>query len=508
MQWHKTCLLILAVGLSLIGCKSTALEEKPTTEFSIGFITGLGGVTEPCGCTSRPLGGLDRMAGLVSERNATGAFGLLLVGNTFYELDNPPGHRVQQEHEKARAIASVLENLKPMGILPGQRDVEVGAQRLQEFAESFRLPVFSGLRGPSELRFKADSALRTIGGHKVGIIGVAGAEASNQADSYTQGALALRRQGAVMVLALVGIGGAEGEALAAKIDGVDIIVLGGEDEVRAPRVIGHSLVVEAGDRGQRLGSLTFHMKGTGAFRYYDEGRSQRSALDKRMSRLESALERMEPGPGREARSAKLEELKAQLAAIQTTPPEGRYVTWEIDEVSQDTAAQSWATQVLTKYNKSLCKLTLAAHEDLKCPPVQSETEEYAGSQTCRTCHVAAYEVYEKTAHSHAWKTLQDKGKDCDVGCVGCHSVGFEKPGGYCRLQDVKPFANVGCENCHGPAKSHSLAPGDRSQWSTQFVRKPTESTCTGCHNEEHSDQFDYETYLPRVLGIGHGVPSP
>lgn len=500
--------MVFAAGLILIGCEDSPVVEKPATQLSIGLVTGLGGVTEPCGCTSRPLGGLDRMAGLIAKRNDQGAFGLIFVGNTFYELDDPPGHLVEQEHEKAMAISRVLENLKPIGILPGQRDVEVGGSRLQEFAESFSLPVFSGLRAPSKLRSKADSALRTIGGHKIGIIGIAGSQATGQADSYTQGALALRRQGATFVLALVGLAGAEGEALAAQIDGADIIVLGGEDEVRAPRVIGNSLVVEAGDRGQRLGSLSFHMEGSGAFRYYDQGKGQKSALNKRIKRLESALERMEPGPGRDARSTKLEALKVERGAIQTSPPEGRYVTWNIEEVSYETTAKPWATQILTKYNKSLCKLTLEAHKALNCPTAESENDKYAGTQACRTCHLAAYEVYEKTAHSHAWKTLEDKGKDCDVGCIGCHSVGFEKPGGYCRLQDVKPFANVGCENCHGPAKSHALAPGDRSQWSTQFKRNPSESVCTECHNEEHSDQFDYEVYLPKVLGVGHGVVSP
>ena len=77
-------------------------------------------------------------------------------------------------------------------------------------------------------RFKADSVLVTIAGHKVGFIGLAGAEGVGQADVYTQGALALRRQGAAIVIAMVGLGGAEGEGLAAEINGVDIIVIGGK----------------------------------------------------------------------------------------------------------------------------------------------------------------------------------------------------------------------------------------------------------------------------------------
>ncbi len=503
MQWHRTFLTVFAAGLILVGCENLSFKQEPSAQLSIGLITGLGGVTEPCGCTSKPLGGLDRMAGLVSEKSRGNAFGLIFVGNTFYELDNPPGHLVQQEHEKAQAIAQVLGRLKPMAVLPGGRDIEVGVDRVQAFTESFKLPILSGLRGPTQQRFQADSALRTLGGHKVGVIGIAGHDSAGHADVYTQGALALRRQGAVVVIALIASGGSEGELLAAEIDGVDIIVVGGQDEVHAPKVIGDSLVVEAGDRGQRLGQLTFHMQGSGPFRYYDEGRGQKDALNKRIKRLQDAIGRMEAGPGRDARKAKLEELKTKLSAVQSTPPEGRYVTWQLEEITSDASAEPWATQVLTRYNKSLCKLTLEAHKELDCPTPESDKDLYAGTETCRTCHAAAFAVYEKTAHSHAWKTLEDKGKDCDVGCIGCHSVGFEKAGGYCRLQDVKPFVNVGCENCHGPAKSHSLNPGDRSQWSLGFTRTPSEATCVECHNEEHSDQFDFETYLPKVLGPGH-----
>ena len=221
MQWLKTFLTVFAAGLILVGCENRSINQEPSTQLSIGLITGLGGVTEPCGCTSKPLGGLDRMAGLVSEKARGNAFGLMFVGNTFYELDNPPGHLVQQEHEKARAIAQVLEKLKPFAVLPGGRDMQVGTERVPEFTQSFSLPILSGLRGPSQQRFKADSALRTIVGHKVGVIGIAGDDSAGQANAYTQGALALRRQGAVVVIALIGPGGSEGEALAAEIDGVE-----------------------------------------------------------------------------------------------------------------------------------------------------------------------------------------------------------------------------------------------------------------------------------------------
>jgi 2',3'-cyclic-nucleotide 2'-phosphodiesterase (5'-nucleotidase family) len=349
MQWQRALAVVFVGGLIFTGCEDFPIVEQPVTNLSLGFVTGLGGVTQPCECNSSKLGGLDRLVGLVDKRNRQNEFGLIFVGDTFYQLDDPPGDKVEKEHEKALAIASVLGELGPVAVLPGERDVEVGAERLQQFLESFRLPIFSGLRGPSKKRFTADSALRTIGGHKIGFIGIAGAQAIGQADAYTQGALALRRQGAQLVIALVGLGGSEGEALAAQIDGADIIVIGGRTESKPPQVIEGSLVVEAGMGGERLGSLTFHMTGQGPFRYYDEGRAQKATLVKSIRLVEVVLESMEPGIARDSSITKLEALKAQLAAFKSEPPQGRHVMWSLEEVGDKSRPLPWATKILTEH---------------------------------------------------------------------------------------------------------------------------------------------------------------
>ncbi len=353
MQWQRAIVAVFVSGLIFTGCEDFPIVEQPVTNLSLGFVTGLGGITQPCACSQDQLGGLDQLVGLIDKRNRQNEFGLIFVGDTFYQLDDPPGDQVEKEHEKALAIASVLGELGPVAVLPGERDVEVGAERLQEFLESFRLPIFSGLRGPSKKRFTADSALRSIGGHKIGFIGIAGAQALGQADAYTQGALALRRQGAQLVIALVGLAGSEGEALAAQIDGADIIVIGGRKEAKPPQVIEGSLVVEAGLAGGRLGSLTFHMSGKGAFRYYDEGRAQKDALKKSIRLVEVVLEGMEPGVARDASITKLDALKAQLKAFQSAPPEGRYVMWSLEEVTRESRPLGWATKILTKH-PSVC----------------------------------------------------------------------------------------------------------------------------------------------------------
>jgi hypothetical protein len=62
------------------------------------------------------------------------------------------------------------------------------------------------------------------------------------------------------------------------------------------------------------------------------------------------------------------------------------------------------------------------------------------------------------------------------------------------------LVGVGCESCHGPGAKHVANP------QAKLVRFTPESTCVACHNEEHSDLFDYEEYLKQIVVPGHGLP--
>src|SRR5205823_3881658 len=86
---------------------------------------------------------------------------------------------------------------------------------------------------------------------------------------------------------------------------------------------------------------------------------------------------------------------------------------------------------------------------------------YVGSDRCAKCHEHAYQVWQKSKHSHAFETLVTKAKhpslrQFDGECVKCHTVGFEHTSGF---QAAAPavndkLKNVGCESCHGPASAH------------------------------------------------------
>ena len=124
----------------------------------------------------------------------------------------------------------------------------------------------------------------------------------------------------------------------------------------------------------------------------------------------------------------------------------------------------------------------------------------------RAVYQAAAEQWKKTDHAHALATLHDNGHDRDLACVGCHTVGFLRPGGTRDWTTLtEQFANVGCESCHGASVVHVRSINKRKGTS----RKVAAEVCLGCHtHNQNLGPFNYEAALKLILGPGHGAPLP
>jgi cytochrome c5 len=359
--------------------------------------------------------------------------------------------------------------------------------------------VFS-LRDSNDARQRVDRTVITIGGLQVGFIGVSGS-AAPEIGAYTQAALMARAQGAELIVALMPERARISRAMVMDLGKVDVVIMGGDDDLFEARVHGDTLMVEAGDRGRYLGLLRLHRRGKGAWVYDDQGLVQRRSLEARRDQLQEEAKALSEGPGREARLAKARELDSQLAALTPKTPKGPSVTFEAVPITKDIAPAPWVHEQLAGYNRGLCDVLTAATAERQCTP---GSPRYVGNESCRACHAAAFTVYDQMKHAHAWATLELAGKQCDVGCIGCHTVGFEQPGGFCRLADAVTWRNVGCESCHGPGETHAANPGTRAAWGPSFTRGRDAKVCTTCHNPEHSDEFAFDVYLPKILGPGHG----
>jgi peroxiredoxin len=137
----------------------------------------------------------------------------------------------------------------------------------------------------------------------------------------------------------------------------------------------------------------------------------------------------------------------------------------------------------------LMKMRLAILAGEKAPMLLHSTG-YSGDEFCATCHASQHDTWLTTKHADAFDTLVRHGADRNAECVGCHVVGFGKPGGYDLAKPAAELEGVGCETCHGrggPHLSPGAAPGGNYA-----------ATCLACHDPKHSLGFDYATFLPRV----------
>lgn len=123
------------------------------------------------------------------------------------------------------------------------------------------------------------------------------------------------------------------------------------------------------------------------------------------------------------------------------------------------------------------------------------TSPYAGDQVCAGCHAAQYAVWQKSKHAGAYGALEDVDKAFDPACIRCHTVGFNKPGGFIDSSATAGLENVQCENCHGAARRHVAAKGKvpvaNATWRPQQM-------CGQCHVPAHSPSFKFAAYWPRI----------
>jgi len=146
--------------------------------------------------------------------------------------------------------------------------------------------------------------------------------------------------------------------------------------------------------------------------------------------------------------------------------------------------------------------SLAASQKRGPPPTPAAGKAgYVGIEECESCHREAVEFWRKTVHGRAWETLTQLGKDKSYDCVSCHVTGWEEPGGSTLAHNEK-LRDVQCEVCHGPASLHVDAYGKEKV--SSLVRTTPVDRCKTCHNQDHSDTFQYEAYLRDVTGPGHG----
>jgi hypothetical protein len=143
-------------------------------------------------------------------------------------------------------------------------------------------------------------------------------------------------------------------------------------------------------------------------------------------------------------------------------------------------------------------------KDLRVPPANFVT-----ARACRECHEEQYAQWSETAHAHAFSSIERRKRDFDPDCQECHTTGFRYRTGFITPRGTPQFKNVQCEACHGPGGDHvkapeapadtAGAPADSLGHRPSPYGRITEKVCLRCHTRNNSPEFDYDTYLKKVV---------
>jgi hypothetical protein len=465
------------------------------------------GEIDPCGCpTTEQNGGIDRMAALLAGAKfdpKSAFFGD--AGDTFFSNVTLLPTRRAQELAQSSLIARVYRELGLEVFSPGERDFAGGIEELRRLqALTGAAFISANLSDREGHPFFPATALLEKQGVKIGVIGVAdptlfGAFPEVHAEppepAVSRAAGELRKQGADVVVVLSHLG-LHGDQDLAKSGGVDLIIGSHSlDSLDPPRRVGDTWIVQPMYQGQQVGWITWDTT------------------------------------SRRFTGAKLVDL-------------GR--DWE------KTTAVS---RLIADYRKGRDRAEERGSASV-APAAPGAFVAHPAS--CRRCHAKQYAFWETTKHASAYLVLYAKDEHFNPECIGCHSLGFEKKGGYSSI--VRPIVEVGepplkkgmtplieqimktvfagdpgkgdldsrvqpdrfaqlqhryldeihrlegagkierlyagvqCEHCHGNLNGH---PGNH-----RAVAKVVEATCRGCHRPPEAPHFDFA--MVKLVGCPAG----
>jgi hypothetical protein len=426
---------------------------------------------------------------------------LLLAGDTFFDTAEISPARADQAKRKAETLARILDRVGVTALLPGSRDRAQPPAILQELKNESGFPWLA-------MRSEVEVLQTKAGAVDLGIVGV-------RPDApHAEVVEAVRKAHARADLTLVLVDGARREAnRAGALEGVDFVIQGGlgEDAPVPPHRAGHGWVLHAGRQGQGLTVVDIYQQQKNA-RFVDQSEWSRDVraeqLERRIEDLSSRIASWEKAgdvdpADIQTQRLRLEQLRKERQMLDVPSSEANpnrfFARWI--PLPQSAPRDQEVAKLMRQHDKAVNEANRLAFADLEPPPLGPDDIAYVGSEACSACHQPAYAWWRNHAHGVAYLTLQQRNKEYNLDCVGCHVTGYEEPGGSTVTHNLDgALVNVGCESCHGPGAAHVKDP------EVPLVRDTPESTCVKCHNEEHSDLFDYQAYRKTLVVPGHGLP--
>jgi 2',3'-cyclic-nucleotide 2'-phosphodiesterase (5'-nucleotidase family) len=357
---------------------------------------------------------------------------------------------------KAQLIRELMDEMGYDVVAVGEKELNFGVDFYRELMDGSEMQVLAAnvFHGPEKERLGEDYAIVDAGGVKVGIMNVfLRPDGSNKKrDVFTEQGYStedaveiakrlmpeVRSKCDYLILLAHAPWGVLNFFLQ-EVSGFDFVIAsheGGLDQV--PRKVHGTTLMRPGRRGQHLCKIQLTMTPADT----------------------------------------LSAFSAENIPIKTSLPEDSTFAARIKEVTET-------------YNKARRAETASA---VQKKAEKLKGDKFLGGDMCKRCHDDVFKAWLDTPHAAAFQRLEEKDRQGDSDCVGCHTTGHGEPTGYLPAvggagpaPGTPDLTNVQCEACHGMGTYHNRNGDD-------FL-KVSEAECSKCHNGEHSPEFEYKEYL-------------
>ncbi len=185
----------------------------------------------------------------------------------------------------------------------------------------------------------------------------------------------------------------------------------------------------------------------------------------------------------------------RLGRLDLTLKAGRITEWQHtvlpmpDSIADAPQLQVWYDEYNAKVKADYLQRVEARKKQ------QSGQSPFVGETVCQTCHEKQHKTWFDSQHAIAYESLENVNKAFDPACIQCHTVGFDQPGGFFDMNVTGHLMGVQCESCHGAGREHVEAAGGKALPNTDWSK---EKVCAQCHTQPHSPGFDFDRYWPKI----------
>ncbi|GDX81961.1 hypothetical protein LBMAG42_37720 [Deltaproteobacteria bacterium] len=445
-------------------------EEAPFREAIVALTGAVRGEVEVCGCPTTPYGGFARRSALYAKLRtldvpfvAVDAGEMLVKGLTARdEVDRRV--RAQAVLDLAHTAGLDAWAASPVDLLPGGMEFLRSAGAL---AANWSAPPAS---------FGAASIVERAG-VRLGFIGLAGT-ASDVKGSDAVAAVAAAKVGeADAWFVLSSADEATNRAVAEQVSGIAAVLATEGDRLDEPRTTNGAPIIEAPGRGRYVTLVHVFLASTPRALEVVERGIWKDVATYRSGR---SLAGGGPSPAMDAEAKRDHERLVKRSR-------GRnYAFVETVPLGSDLDGDVGTEDTLDKFHAAI----LGSAQAAVAAPARGG---YATGSACGGCHQDRLASWAFDGHARAIESLAGRDAASNPECIGCHSTGFGRPGGFADLTErgAAAYRDVQCEACHGPMRGHD----GRGSVHSQPI---TEATCRACHDEANSPEFEYRTYLAKI----------